>query len=219
MTKIDIDPYTKNSKEAIFRRLFHLFSFWYLIYYFMDDKVPIIELDKRIFAILIVSSIIIIEIFRIKYRYLFPGMRPYEAYQLGGYAWGALGVLITLLFFPLRFAAPTLLGISFIDPMIGISRNYIKEKNQSLSSFKKYLIYPSLPALCYFLIMFFSISLLSQHSITNSLVLSLSGTAAGLIAENINPEKYRFARVVDDDFRMQIAPLITLASIEFILSF
>ncbi len=219
MTKAD--PYEQKQEHALFRRFFHACSFWYIIYYFMGNNVPIIELDKRLAAIIVVVTILCIEGVRIRYRYLFPGMRPYEATQLGGYAWGAIGVMLTLLLFPLRFAAPALLGISFIDPMIGVGRRFVKgkkERGEDISRFERVILYPCAPGLAYFAIMLSCIFAFSDHSLASSAILACVGVPAGMLAENIDPAKHKFARIVDDDFRMQLAPLVALTVVEFIIS-
>jgi len=179
-------------KWAWVRRVVHLCTPLFLIYYFLPDHLWELGIDKRLGVLLVLIAALIFELFRLTRGIRVPGMRPYEAEQMSAAAWAAIALTITFLFFPLEYAAPVLFGMALVDPVIGVVRR------------TRY--YPALPLAMYFTIALALLSLL----IPLSPQVALAAVVAAVLA--IMAESWKTS-CVDDDFLMIVVPLLGIALI------
>ncbi len=117
-------------------------------------------------------------------------MREYEANQVSAAAWAGVALTTTFLFFPLELAAPALVGMAIVDPLISIIR--------------RTRMYPIVPIIIYFLIALVLMSALLEPS----LKIAVGSAIASIIAV---AAEYPKSSLVDDDFLMIVAPLVGLA--------
>jgi hypothetical protein len=111
------------------------------------------------------------------------GLRENEKRRISAAAWGAAGLAVAFVLFPQDLVVPCVLGMAFVDPLIGELRQ------------GRPRAYPWIPAGAYFAICF---------ALGLGWAPSLLATAVALAAEAPKiPE-------VDDDFRMLVAPLAAL---------
>jgi hypothetical protein len=111
------------------------------------------------------------------------GLRENEKRRISAVAWGAVGLALAFVLFPQKAVVPCVLGLAFVDPLIGELRQGWPRG------------YPWIPAGVYFLICFAS---------GLGWAPSLFATAVALAAEAPKISE------VDDDFRMLVAPLAGL---------
>lgn len=176
------------------RRVVHISTPLFLVYYFLPDPLwtggP-----TRVLGLLILLSVVLIgEGLRLVYRPKIIGMRDYEQSNISAATWAAIGMTFTFLFFPIGYAAPALMGMAWVDPVIGDLRK------------KRSPLYPSVPLVLYFLIVLVSMALIMGPSI-EVIIASIIATPSAILAE-----RYK-SRYVDDDFLMIVVPLLAIAGI------
>lgn len=105
-----------------FRRMVHVSCACTLVYYLFPDSIFWIYAAKIILASGIFSAAVVIEIIRLKGAldegFLFP-FRDYEKYKVGAHIWLGISILVLLVFFPQQIAAPCILAVCLVDPIIG----------------------------------------------------------------------------------------------------
>lgn len=181
-------------RETVLRRLVHLSTPVFLLYYLAPDPLwdgGITKIQGLLIAFFITMGF---EALRLIFKFRIPGMRDYEYRRLSAAAWAALGMTIAFLFFPLEYAAPAFIGMGWVDPLIGELRK------------RKSRLYPLLPSVVYLSIVLISLSALLEPSV-EVVIASLVATALGIGVERIR------TRYVDDDFLMLVVPLIAIALI------
>jgi len=189
---IEFDPH-------LFRRVFHAFGASFLIFYLIPHD-PWANLFKIIFATLLVSIAIIVEIFRIKGKINsehFFGLRIYEKKRPASYLYFGVGLIILLFFFPQQIAIPCILCACLADPIIGEIRSKYGIKQTYLIGYITCFILFAVT--CY------------KADLWIIILISLIGAFAALIGE---AKKFW---LIDDDFMIQILPAITLVAIWLIL--
>ncbi|MFQ6120846.1 MAG: hypothetical protein ACE5KE_13315 [Methanosarcinales archaeon] len=170
----------------------------YLVYYLLPNDLGI-GFPKQYVILIVLSLVLLIEAIRIKTNRVFFGLREYERWQISAFAWAAIGIALSFLFFPKKFVVPTIIGMAFIDPMIGEIQIHKKEW------------YPFVPALCYALILLVCLILWSTYSVRYILLFTVVGTIVAIASEY---PKYKY---IDDDFLMLMAPLVVLTFLDFLL--
>lgn len=175
----------------VLRRLVHISAPVYLVYYFLPDPVFPGFVDKQPGLFLLLALILVIEAFRLYFAPHIIGMRDYENHRISAAAWTAMALTIALAFFPIEIVLPVVLGMGWIDPMLGMMRS------------RKSRFYPAVPTVLYFVLMvvpltyFFGLTPLV-------IVASVVATFLGILSE-IRKNWY-----IDDDFLMIIVPLLGL---------
>jgi hypothetical protein len=181
----------------VLRRLVHMCTPLFLVYYWIPDPLWRTSLDKRVALILLLVVVLIFEAIRLRRKWHIVGMREYEYRRMSAAAWSAIALVFTFLFFPLELAAPALLGMGFIDPLIGELRRH------------KSKMYPLLPTLLYFVIVLAALAYLIGFDY-RAVLAAIVATALA-----IELEKMRW-RQVDDDFLMIVPPLLGMAAVYWI---
>jgi len=119
----------------IFRRATHLsMSFIPWLYYWHGEFIAgIFGINPIDFVIIVVVTLIIAELIRLKIGFTIVGQRAYEAHQLSALFWGVISVGAALIFSPLvgvngaAFGLPLILGLGIGDPVMGETRRAGKE--------------------------------------------------------------------------------------------
>ena len=174
----------------LFRRILHLASPAFLVYYVLPEDLGF-GLTRLSVTILVFGTAMAIEVVRVALRIPLFGLRGYETGRLSAYAWGSLGLLTGLLYFPPQFVIPVFCGMAWIDPLCSWSRQRGT--------------YPALPALAY-AALFLAFLAAFRFPSPAIAILTAIATASALLAE------YPRIEVIDDDFLMTVVPLLTTAA-------
>ena len=178
----------------VLRRLVHISAPVFLIYYYLPDPVFPGLISKQPGLFLFLALILIIEAFRLYFSPHIIGMRDYENYRISAAAWTAMALTISLAFFPIEIALPVILGMAWVDPIMGIMRA------------RKSKLYPAIPIVLYFVLMI--VPLTYFFGLTPLVMIaSVVATFLGIMSE-IKKNWY-----IDDDFIMIIIPLLGLYTI------
>jgi len=175
----------------MFRRLFHLASPVFLLYYWVPEEIGTTGIRRQALLLLVVGTVLALDVGRIALRIPVFGLRKYEAGRISAYAWGTIALAIGFVFFPPVLVIPAFCGMAWIDPLCAWTRRTRR--------------YPSLPATAY-AVVFASVLVVIGSGLDSLEIAALTGiaTPVALLAE------YPDIRVVDDDFLMTIVPLIAL---------
>ena len=116
----------------VFRRLVHLFCLTFFTVGFYG-YFPYVEkaLQWQKHPVLIVSVIVILllDLFRIRCRFIFPGQRYHERQQLSSAAWSLLGLCVVFYFIDhLGYALAIALTSALVDPFNGECQRFLSKK-------------------------------------------------------------------------------------------
>lgn len=181
-------------KGQLVRRIVHLSTPVFLVYYFLPDPLWDGGLRRLLGLLLLLAAVLVAEGLRLIFRPRIVGMRDYEETQISAGAWAAIGMTVAFVFFPLGYSAPALMGMGWIDPLMGDMR-------KAGSAY-----YPYMPMLAYFFIALVSMSAIMGLS-AEVLAASIVATPVAILAERMK------SRIVDDDFLMIVVPLIVIAAV------
>ena len=180
-----------------FRRVFHTFGAFFLIYYLFPDE-SWINILKICISVVIVLSVAILDYIRIKGRIdssNFFGLRIYERNRPASYLYFGLALIILLLFFPQQIAIPCILCACFSDPIIGEMRYRLGKKEACIIGF--------------FVCMFFFLVTWFKADLWIVTLVSIIGATGALIGET---KKFW---LIDDDFMIQMLPAILVLLLWF----
>jgi hypothetical protein len=183
----------------VFRRMVHLCTPVFLVYYWLPDPLWIGGPGRQISVLALLLIVLNFELWRLRKKPQIIGTRPYEMNRLSAAAWAALAFTIAFLFFPLQYSAPALIGMGWVDPLIGELRA------------RKSKLYPAVPLLVYFAIAFVTLGVLTSQWLV-ALIASLPATRLAITVENTK------TRYLDDDFVMAIVPLLAIFAVYTIAS-
>lgn len=184
----------------VLRRIVHISTPVFLIYYFLPDPLWTGGPPRVLGLLIFLAIVLVAEALRLIYRPNFIGMmREYENTQMSAGAWAALGMTFAFLFFPFGYSAPALIGMGWVDPVIGDLRRKSSPR------------YPSVPILLYFLIALVSMAVIIGPTV-KVVAASLVAAPLAIWAERLK------SSYVDDDFLMMIVPLIAIAGVTAVLS-
>lgn len=174
-----------------FRRFVHVLAPLLCIYYIVPDPVfP--GAPKEQVLILIMLIILGTDTVRLIARVKVPGLRSYEDERPSAPAFFFVSVTAALLYFPVGITLPVLLGMGWIDPLVGELRHRKSDLN------------PLLPMALYFFILLIGLGYF--YGMTFPVLLS-----AVLVAPiALFLESQRFA-YVDDDMILILVPTLLVA--------
>ncbi|MEM0448461.1 MAG: hypothetical protein QW520_01385 [Methanomassiliicoccales archaeon] len=172
------------------RRIVHMSAPLLLIYYAIPDF--IFGVGKWLGLVLILIIVLFFDLMRLAFQWRIIGFRDYEYRRLSAAAWAALGFTLIFLLFPLEIAAPAVLGMALVDPMIGELRR------------RESRLYPLLPAIFYYVLA----SLCFYYIIGFDWIIMLACLIATILAIGVERARTKF---VDDDFLMLVVPACALA--------
>jgi hypothetical protein len=179
-------------RNVILRKLVHISAPAFLLYYFLPSPLWTGGPSKEVALLTVFAVAMGFELARLVIGFQVPGLRPYESEQISAGAWAAIALTITFLFFPLEYAAPVIVGMAVVDPVISVVRR------------TKW--YPWLPYAMYLSVMLAVLALLLTVDIR--LFAAAGATSALAIAAEGAKTSY-----VDDDFLMIVVPLVGLTAI------
>ena len=183
----------------LIRRLVHLTTPLFLVYYFLPDPLWPNGPSKALALVLFLLVTLMVEAVRLKMSWNIVGMREYESRRMSAAAWTAVGLTFTFLFFPFWLAAPAVMGMAFIDPLIG-------ELRRHKSSF-----YPTLPIVAYFVLVLAVLIWLRGFDAV-ALMATFFATVLAIVFEK---QRWKY---LDDDFLMIVVPLLGMATIYWLTS-
>jgi hypothetical protein len=172
------------------RRVVHLSAPAFLVYYFLPSPLWEGGPTPQVALLAALAVTMSFELARLLIGFRVPGMRSYERDQISAGAWAGIALTVAFLFFPFELAAPVIIGMAIVDPVIGRLR--------------RTGWYPWLPYLLHLAIMVSVLGVLLPLDLRT--VLAAAATSAlALVAEGYK------TRYVDDDFLMIVVPLCGLA--------
>ncbi len=180
-------------RHRAIRRGFHSLSSLFVVYYWLPPYIEPLQLSREYVALLGLFLLTAFEAYRMHRGWVFFGLRDYEKKWIAGYYWGAFGYVLALLFFEPRFAIITILGTTLVDPILGELR---------ASSAKRWALPGGFGAWCAVA----SVCILAANLGTPWLFVPL-GAALAVGAEGVK------TRFVDDNFLMNIVPLLSLTAL------
>ena len=176
------------------RRGIHLVSPLFLGYYLLPAHFA--GVDRQLFVVIAVVLIIGVESVRLLFHLSLPGLRDYEQHRLAAYAWGGFGMAIGFLFFPPVLHVVTYSGMAWIDPLA----RWARDNSQ----------YPRVPLLAYLAMAAVLLVLFFQYEpklATNPILIVPFAIIGAAVAVAVEYPKWT---VTDDDFAMNIVPLLML---------
>ena len=176
----------------ILRRLVHMSSPIFLIYYWLPDPLWAGGPGRQVGLVLALFVTLVFESFRMTKQLNIIGMRPYESNRMSAAAWAGIALVFAFLFFPFKIAAPGVFGMAWIDPLCG-------ELRKRSSRF-----YPNLPRVAYFVL----VTMIITATIGLSIGALVAAALSALVAISVEKSETRF---LDDDFTMLVIPLIVIA--------
>jgi len=171
------------ARARLLRRGIHISSAGLLSYYLLPPDMYGAGLPRELVVLAFLVPVLAVEAYRWARRPVILGLRENETKRVSAVAWGAVGLAVAFVLFPQKIVVPCVLGMAFVDPLIGELRAGWPRG------------YPYLPLALYYLI-----CLLAGLGWAPSLV--ASAVALGAEAPKI-PQ-------IDDDFRMLVVPLVAL---------
>jgi len=179
-------------RDVKIRRAVHLSAPLFLVYYFLPSPLWAGGPPREAGLLVVLVAVVVFELLRLRLGFRVPGMRGYERRQVSAAAWAAVALAIAMLFFPLDLAAPAVVGMALVDPLI----SYLRRTRW----------YPWVPLAVHFLLVL--AILLLFHPISPRVVAAaVTAAVLGVGAEAIK------TRYVDDDFLMIVVPLLGLAAV------
>ncbi len=181
----------------ILRRLVHMSSPIFLIYYWLPDPLWAGGPGRQVGLVLALFVTLVFESIRMTKQLNIIGMRPYESSRMSAAAWAGIALVFAFLFFPLKMVAPVIFGMAWIDPLCG----ELRKRNNRL--------YPNLPKAAYFVL----VTVVMTATIGLSIGVLVAAALSAQVAISVEKTKTRF---LDDDFTMIVIPLLMIAIVFFI---
>jgi hypothetical protein len=178
----------------VLRRMVHISTPVFLVYYWLPNPLWTDGPDRTLSIVVLLLIILNVEFWRLRKKPRIIGTRPYEMNRISAAAWAAIAFTIAFVFFPLQYAAPALIGMGWVDPLIG----ELRMRNSRY--------YPVLPLIAYFFIAFVSLVILTDQWLA-ALAASLVATRLAIIVEKTK------TKYLDDDFVMAIVPLFAIFTV------
>lgn len=176
-------------KDEMIRKVVHMCAPLFALAYLIPEQIGPVSRDVVVIVFWIIFAAF--EFYRIKKGIPIKGLREYEYHRPSAAFWMYSAFVPMILFFPVDYAIPLLIGFGFIDPLCGILRKRWKNA------------YPFLPLALYYVIMMTSLSI--SYGVSGGVaVVSIIVTISAIAAEGYKN------RIVDDDFLMLFVPLIAL---------
>ena len=176
----------------ILRRLIHISSPIFLIYYWLPDPLWAEGPGRQVGLVFALLLTVAFEAFRMSSHLQIIGMRPYESNRMSAAAWAGIALVFAFLFFPLEVAAPAVFGMAWIDPLCGELRTH------------KSPLYPNFPKVAYFVL---ALAIMTA-TVGLSVGTLIAAVLSALVAVSVEKVNTRF---LDDDFTMIVIPLIVIA--------
>lgn len=170
-------------RARVLRRSVHVASAGLLSFYLLPPDMYGTGVPRGAVVLTFLVPVLAAEAYRWMRHPKIPGLRENEKRRLSAIAWGAIGLALAFVLFPQKIVVPCVLGLAFVDPLIGELRAGWQRG------------YPWIPLAAYFMIC----------------IITGIGWAPALLAAAtaIAAEAPKLPQV-DDDFLMLVAPLAAL---------
>ncbi len=183
----------------LLRRLVHLCTPLFLIYYWLPEPLWPGGLTREQGLVILLIVALSVEFVRLRMKWRIIGTREYEYHRISAAAWAAIGMTFAFLLFPFQLAAPVLIGMGLVDPLIGELR------------FHKSNLYPVLPTVVYFVLVLVVLSL----TITLDYRAVIAAALATPVAIFLEKQRWNW---LDDDFSMIVGPILVVAAVYWLTS-
>jgi len=177
------------------RRIVHISAPVFLVYYYLPSPLWEGGPPRQVALLGVLALVMAFELSRLVLGFKVPGMREYEKDQVSAGAWAGIALTVAFLFFPIEYAAPVIVGMAVVDPVI--------------SKLRRTRWYPWAPYVLHLVIMVAVLALFLPLDPRLVLVAAIT-SALALGAEGIKTS------YVDDDFLMIVIPLLGLALMQSI---
>lgn len=171
------------------RHTVHVSSPVLLVYYFLPDDLGI-ALPKVYVVTMAWVAVLVIEVLRLATGVEILGLRDYERWQPSAYFWGGTALFIGILLFPPPFVAVGLIGMAWVDPLCGWTRQRGG--------------YPYFPIVVYAALAFTTLWLTASRPLEDIATLTAVATALAILVE------YPSLKWIDDDFSTQFVPALAM---------
>lgn len=188
----------EQERGSLFRKALHIASPALLVYYALPDDLGI-GFPKALLAFLLWVGTLVVEVLRLVFDIDIIGLREYEKRQVSAYFWGGTALTLGLLLFPMPFVVVALCGMAWVDPLCSLSR----ERGG----------YPLFPLAAYATIAMVAIWVLTGREVTEVVIIGLFAAALAIGAE------YPNIASMDDDFTMQIVPLLGMTMLDYLIQY
>ncbi|MGD1060074.1 MAG: hypothetical protein ABR879_01275 [Methanomassiliicoccales archaeon] len=183
----------------VLRRLVHMCTPLFLVYYWLPEPLWDGGLTREQGLVVFLIIVLALEFLRLRAKWRIIGIRDYEYRRVSAAAWAAVAMVIAFLFFPFQLAAPALIGMGLVDPLIGELRHH------------KSNLYPVLPIVVYFGLVLTTLSLAVAVD-ARAIVAAVLATAVAIYLEKVR------IPYLDDDFLMIVPPLLVMAAVYWLTS-
>src|SRR5437879_1007039 len=108
----------------MFRRLFHLASPVFLLYYWIPEEIGTTGIRRQALLLLVVGTVLALDVGRIALRIPVFGLRTYEAGRISAYAWGTTALATGFVFFPPVLVIPAFCRLPRTYPFEILMRSF-----------------------------------------------------------------------------------------------
>ncbi|QLH75011.1 MAG: hypothetical protein HPY73_05865 [Methanomassiliicoccales archaeon] len=173
------------------RRAVHVATPLFLVYYWIPSPVWEGGPEKETGLVIFLASVLVFEMVRRLTGLDIVGLRKYEKWRMAAYAWAAIGLTIVFLTMPFEVAVPAVIGMAWVDPLIGELRSRRED------------LYPQFPMAVYFSLTLISLTVLVGLDLATFIAAAISAPFA------IWVERQMFWRL-DDDLTMMVFPALLI---------
>ena len=178
--------------DRIWRRCLHFGGVLVLLYYLLPPVIG--PLSAELALLLALAAVLVLEGMRHAAGWELPTIRPWESRRVASYAYFAVALVAVVLLIPEPIAVAAVLGVSFVDPLLGELR--LRRVGRPLASLAG--------AGVYVLLGFSALVLVGRWSGPGAAVGALVAAVVGVAVESP-----RWAPI-DDDLAMTVVPAVTL---------
>ena len=179
--------------NRIWRRILHGLGAVVLVYYLLPPHV-LFGLPNAVIPLLALAAVFVLEALRLAGDVEVPVTRPYEAHRLASYAYFAIAMVVSVLFFPEPIAAAVIVGTALVDPLAGELR----------ASARYARLYPSVPYLVYVALAAVTLLAVGHYPVASAVGLAALAGGIAIVAE------WPKWGPVDDDLAMTLVPGVVL---------
>ena len=180
-----------NDRARLARRALHIAVSLAVLYWWFPDRIAELSVTKEQLTVAGLAVMWALEAVRLRRAALIFPMRDYERKRPGAHVFLVTGCAVAVLFFPQRYAMACILGVTLIDPLMGELRCRNLGRVTRVAGFAAWCAQAAVVAVLVPLAL--------------PLALILVGAAIAVAVEG------RRWGWLDDDFTMNLAPMLALA--------
>lgn len=177
--------------DRAWRRILHLWGAGAIVYYLLPDNL-VGDFTRFDLLLLLLLTMLLLEALRLGGAIEIPTVRPYEQKRIASFAFFAIALAIALVVFPTPVGAAAILGVSWIDPLVGEMRVHPTGRR----------LYPWLPGALYMGLAASMLLVFGHASLVGALLVGSAMAVVALASE------YPKLPWLDDDLAMTILPAL-----------